>query len=221
MDSSGSISVFQDLRLLRGPHSLDRLRSEVLEHIVTPWRHAKDRENAASDIGLQANECLFFERHENDGLPAVGLVFWREADGYHVSNIIPIESGRLSYAQYNAALQEFARCIVAPAAATLGLEIELTADRESPEDWMSSASVKRLKQFSRGANKSTGSSHPYDRERWFAFICGVHMEGREIDTDKLARWLLEVERWHDDGASDLAIEYEFARELLKHYDGSR
>lgn len=221
MASSGSISVFQDLRLPRGPHSLERLRNEVLEHVAAPWRHAKDREDEASDIGLQANECLFFERHADDDLPAVGLVFWREADGYHVSNVIPIDSGRLSYAQYNAALQEFARRIVAPAATALGLDIELTADRESPEDWMSSVSVERLMRFSRGANKSTGSSHPYDRERWFAFICGVHREDRDIDTDKLARWLREVERWHEEGANDLAIEYEFARELLKQYDESR
>ncbi len=221
MPSSGSISVYQDLHLPRGPHSLERIRDEVLARIVAPWRHAKDREEEASDIGLQSDECVFFERSADDDLPAVGLVFWRDPDGYRVSNIIPIESGRLSHVQYNRALQEFGKLIVAPAAATLGLGIELTADGESPEDWMSGASVQRLTQFSRGANKSTGSAHPCDRERWFAFICGVHAEGFDLDTDKLARWLIEVERWHEEGAHDLAIEYEFARDLLKHYDGSR
>jgi hypothetical protein len=221
MSSANSISVFQDLRLHRGAHSLESLRDAILARVDVPWRHAKEREAMAAQVGMQPEECLVFERAADDVLPAVGLVFWREAEGYHVSNVVPIDSGRLSHDEYNRAVQDFGERIVGPAAADLGLAVELTAGAESLEDWMSSASGERLRRFSRGANKSTGSSHPCDRERWFAFICGVHAEGCDLDTDKLARWLIEVERWHEEGAHDLTIEYEFARELLKHYDGSR
>jgi hypothetical protein len=37
----------------------------------------------------------------------------------------------------------------------------------------------------------------------------------------LARWLKEVEGWDDDHAHELAIQYEFARELLEKYDLER
>ena len=97
----------------------------------------------------------------------------------------------------------------------------MSADVQSPEDWMSPTSAELLKRFSRNANKSTGSSHPFDRERWHEFIIGLHAERREIDTEKLGRWLQDVERWSDEAAIDLIIEYEFGRDLLKQYDGSR
>ena len=217
----GTIPDFQELDLLRGSCALDVLRETLIANTSSPWRHAQDREESALGIGAQADEFLAFERLADDQLPAVGLIFWREGDGYRVSNIVPLEAHQLTHAQYNAALQDFMARIVEPTANTLGLKIKTTAGEQSPEDWMSPDSVGRLKRFSRNANKSTGSSHPFDRERWYAFIIGLHAERRDIDTEKLARWLGDVEHWSDDAAIDLVIEYEFGRDLLKQYDGSR
>ena len=192
-----------------------------MARVSAPWRHASNREESALQIGVQDDEYLLFERQADDSLPAVGLIFWREIDGYRVTNIVPIEADQLSHAQYNAALQDFAEKIVKPTTKALALDIEMSADVQSPEDWMSPTSAELLKRFSRNANKSTGSSHPFDRERWHEFIIGLHAERREIDTEKLGRWLQDVERWSDEAAIDLIIEYEFGRDLLKQYDGSR
>ena len=69
--------------------------------------------------------------------------------------------------------------------------------------------------FSILANHGTGSSHPLDRERWFAFLLCCHRDRCELDTDMLQRWLMEQGDWSFERASDLAIEYEFGRGLLK------
>jgi hypothetical protein len=71
-----------------------------------------------------------------------------------------------------------------------------------------------LRRFSILANHGTGSAHPLDRERWFAFLLHCHQDRCELDTDMLQRWLME-QGWTFERASDLAIEYEFGRGLLK------
>lgn len=221
MSQPGTIPVFQDLSLLRGSCALHVLRETLIAKTSLPWRHTHDRDESALGIGAQADEFLAFERLADEQLPAVGLIFWREDDGYRVSNIVPLKAHQLTHAQYNASLQDFMARVVEPAAHALGLSIETTAATQSPVDWMSPDSAERLSRFSRNANKSTGSSHPFDRERWYAFIIGLHAERRDVDTEKLARWLEDVEHWSDETAIDLVIEYEFGRGLLKQYDGSR
>src|SRR5436190_867887 len=43
--------------------------------------------------------------------------------------------------------------------------------------------------FSRSANRTTGSSHPMDRERWFAFLVAAHRSHVDLSVDVLAKWL--------------------------------
>ena len=217
----GTIPVFQELMLRNGSHDPGTLREALIANANHPWRYAPYREEGELPTGAKDDEFLAFHRLADDRLPAVGLIFWREDDGYRVSNIVPLETHQLAHAQYNDALQDFRARIVEPTANALGLTIEATAGEQSPEDWMSPDSVGRLERFSRNANKSTGSSHPFDRERWYAFIIGLHFERCEVDTEKLARWLGDVEHWSDEAALDLVIEYEFGRDLLKQYDGPR
>jgi hypothetical protein len=68
------------------------------------------------------------------------------------------------------------------------------------------------------ANKSTGASHPKDKERWFEFLISAHRTSARLDADLLARWLSEAEGWPEDTAHALAIDYEFALGLLQKYD---
>src|SRR3546814_11423754 len=75
-------------------------------------------------------------------------------------------------------------------------------------------SAAALRRFSAAANKATGASHPLDQRRWFDFIISAHRSGKDIGTDRLARWLHEVEGWDEDSAHRLAGEYERCQELL-------
>ena len=84
--------------------------------------------------------------------------------------------------------------------------------------WTSEEAAAALNRFSVTANKSTGSSHPSDRCRWFEFIFAAHRAQGRLDSDILARWLAEVEDWPSEVANDLVIQYEFGIALLTEYD---
>ena len=105
-------------------------------------------------------------------------------------------------------------------------ETDAAVDRavRAQRSWSALAPLERadaLRRFSAAANKATGSSHPLDRTRWFAFLLSVHGVTPSLDADRLARWLVEVEGWSDDKAHDLVVEYEFGLALLDEYDRNR
>jgi hypothetical protein len=82
---------------------------------------------------------------------------------------------------------------------------------------ISEKSLKLLKNFSNEANKSTGSSHFCDRERWYDFIINSYVKYQEnINSYELKQWLLN-ENWDEESVEKLVNEYEFAVGMLQHY----
>jgi hypothetical protein len=136
----------------------------------------------------------------------------------YVSNIVPIGAQQLTVDQYNNILREFETRFAKPAAGLLGVRVELSSAEQSLEDWLSPQSAGLLRAFSRGANKSTGSGHPMDRERWLNFLIALHRSGEDPNIGLIERWLVEEERWRDETTSRLLSEYEFARDLLSRFD---
>lgn len=148
-------------------------------------------------------------------------MLWQEGSGYKVSNIVPRNVDELGITKYNAILRDFVARVAEPASRTGGFEIELSSSHQSLDDWLDADPAAALQRFSRLANKSTGAAHPMDRDRWYAFLIATHHASKRLDTDQLVRWLVEVERWSEDKAHELAIDYEFALGLLEQYDHSR
>ena len=215
------LEVFQDL-LLHGPATrLTALREALLNHTASPWRHAAETEKKLSNSAGIEGDTLAFERKQDDALPAATLWLLSRDGGYKVTNIVPREHGELGYAGYNAILQDFERRIASPAAREAGFRVETTASHQSIDDWLSPEAAKALRLFSRAANKSTGSSHPLDRERWFHFLIAAYRENDRLHVDDLFRWLSEIEGWDEKNANSLAIEYEFGLALLREYDRPR
>jgi len=224
------VEVFQNL-FLRGPaKSQPALRQALLDHVAGPWCHAEEIEKKLSTLpgwsagrpgsasGENGADILAFDRDTSDGLPAATLWLSSQSDGYKVTNIIPSETGQLDYSEYNAILEDFGQRVASRAAQQVGFQIETTSSRQSIEDWLPQKAAEALRRFSRYANKSTGSAHPSDREHWFKFLITAHSDKGQLDTELLARWLVEVEGWSDDRADKLAIEYEFGLGLLSEYD---
>ena len=88
-------------------------------------------------------------------------------------------------------------------------------------EWVSDETAEKLHTFSACANKSTGSSHPMDETRWYAFLMATHTERSSLAPESLRRWLQEEEGWDEDHAWKLSIEYETARSLFTYYDSER
>ena len=218
MSRDDGLEVFQDL-LLRGPAACrPQLRAALVDLAVGPWRHAAKDEDVLSEHTSSDEEIIAFHRDPGDGLEAVGLVLWSEPEGFKVTNVVPRAAGELGVAGYNRHLMDFIERLARPAAAKAGFSVEVTAARQTLEDWTSSDAADALRRFSAAANKSSGASHPLDRRRWFAFLIRAHRDATSLAAEQLVRWLIEAEEWPEDVAHRLAMQYEFARDLLADYD---
>jgi len=211
------VKVHQELRI--GPLTDDqetRFISWVGERLTAGWSRDLAREEELHHESGKKFYC--FACQQTPDRPAAGLFLThadrRATSWLYVPNIVPREVQQLSFDQYNHILNDFGVRFAKPAADSIGVRVELSSPEQSIEDWLSPESAKLLRAFSHGANKSTGSSHPMDRERWYDFLIALHSSGENPNVGLLQRWLIEEEQWADDIAFDLVSEYEFAKGLL-------
>jgi hypothetical protein len=215
------LKVHQELRI--GPPTVEqeaKYISWVAEHLTAGWSRDFAREeevNRASTLKFYRFAC-----QDAPARPAANLFLThadrRTTSWLYVSNIVPQEVRQLTFDQYNHILNEFTTRFAKPSADSIGVRVELSSAEQSIKDWLSPESAKLLTAFSHLANKSTGSSHPMDRERWYNFLIALHRSGETPNVGLLQQWLIEEEHWPDDIAFDLVCEYEFARGLLGRFD---
>jgi hypothetical protein len=208
------IEVFQDMAMTGPASGRQALAAALRQSAAPPWtfdpKGSEDAErNALGDKGI-----LIFQHNGDAHLPASRLVLWPKGEGYYVPNITPAAVGQLTVEQYNAVLSNFVEAIAKPVARQFGYLVNITSAVQDLEDWMSADAATALRRFSAAANKSTGAGHPMDERRWFDFIIAVHRVGDDVGSDRLARWLHEVEGWAEDTAHELAGEFERGLALL-------
>ncbi|HEX7642020.1 MAG TPA: hypothetical protein VF472_07375 [Burkholderiaceae bacterium] len=221
MSDSSNLEVFQDLHFYASNFNHSEFRRAIIENTSPPWRHAEERENLLRARAGVEDGILALERLGNDDLPHAGLVLWPEDNGFKIVNIVPINAKELSRSTYNTILQDFLLKIGQLAATKTSSAYALTKQFQSIDHWFAPSTTEALRRFSALANKSTSGSHPLDRNRWLEFIVDAYRSKRSIDTGLLGRWLVEIEKWPEDGAHKLIAQYEFAEDLLKKYDESR
>lgn len=213
------MKVFRELEI-HGPQSaLNNIVETIEPQLREGWTRRSDLEEKMSSMGPGISYCFSCTRTETREAADLWLVE-KNDDTLYVSNIVPSEIRELNFDQYNLIVEEFYQLFVVPSAEQLALEHSLSSDKKSIEDWMSAESARKLKLFSDAANKSTGSAHPLDKQRWFEFLISAHNEKIALDTYTLMRWLIEEEGWFEDEAHELILQYEFAMSLLTFYDES-
>lgn len=156
-----------------------------------------------------------------------------------VGNIVPQKKNSLTVDEYNALLMRFYEDVIKPYKEQ-GTEIVIappTDDIFDPRTLISEEALRKLKSFCDGANKTTGSSHPMDREMWFDFICQTVDDDRVFEYSALANFLHDEAywgakpegfigamgdyAWSEDKAYELADEYSAAVEVLQYYKKTR
>lgn len=212
------LEVFQDMAIHGPIEKRPELRQALIAAAIDPWRVDLERSAELARNAVTSEDVVLFRRDAGQDHPAAGLTLWGTEDGYYVPNIVPLETGSLTFAQYNAVLEDFVACIAAPVTAQFGFTISTTEARQTLDDWLSPEAALKLKRFSGAANKSTGASHPSDQRRWFDFLVAVHCGGDKPGADRMARWLHEVDGWDEASAHNLAGDFETAIALLAFYD---
>lgn len=218
------MEVFRELAVEGSEDQILALIEATTVRLPEGWIRDTEAEANFVSLGLSTDGSrgFAFSRRQTsaEGTPAAGVFLLFEGGEMRVVNIVPHEKSQLSIAEYNRVLEEFEAVAFRPAAEALGLVVRMTSADAEPTAWMSADTAELLRRFSVLANMSTGASHPLDRRRWHEFIIATHRERARLDVSTLERILVEVHGWPEDRASDLACEYELARELLKDYDQS-
>jgi hypothetical protein len=215
------LEVFKKLAIkVDDPAKLDTFLTHLDSNLPPGWSRDEQAEQRVSN-SLPGRDIHAF-RWADSKTDLSALLFLARTDDrrFEVTNIVPISVSQLTKAQYNGILDDFAKH--ADRIATQeGGNVEVTPDKLAIGHWLSEKAAKRLQSFSALANKSTGSSHASDFERWAAFLAQAHRDRTTLDSETLSRWLIEVEGWPEEQASGLADQFAFARDLLKAYDEDR
>lgn len=220
------LEVYSDLYIKGDPGALDAFVDEVSASLPPGWRRdrAAEERRALRATPNDEAQSYIFKCEANSEQQAVDLFLVRFARRYEVTNIVPQKVGQLARSEYNAILDLFVDHAVRPVAERLGLAVEVTPDQLEITHWLTEDAANLLSRFSHLANKSSGSSHPLDSERWVAFLIQSHLDRvaypyrPRLDTTTLERWLIEEEDWPEETARDLVLEFEFAQDLLAAYD---
>jgi hypothetical protein len=211
------MKAFQDIIISGHNDQFEQLTSRIEGSLRAGWERGKKQEAYMSSMAVPGVVC--FTCSSEAKRPAAAL--WLaplESGKWHVSNIVPSEKRELSLQEYNRILVDFAETFVLPVSTEIGFSVTITKAEKKLEDIVSLPVQRALESFSALANKSTGSSHPSDKERWYAFLVEAHKGKCDLDVTTLKKWLIEEEEWPEEAAFELAIEYENGRGLLDYYE---
>lgn len=218
-----AMEVFRDLYISVEPDRMAAMADAIERSAPAGWgRDRGAEERARSAPALRPKPTFCFSCSAEGRRPAgMAILMQRDARTFSVPNIIPTVKHQLRHGEYNTILEDFYDRVIRPHAEQAGVTATLTAGQAELEHWMSHDTAELLRRFSTCANKSTGSSHPADRDRWNAFVVAAYQDASKMDAADLRRWLLEVDGWPPEVADQLAVEYEYGRGLLGFADGHK
>jgi hypothetical protein len=217
------MEIFRDLYISIEPDQM-AATADLIERSPPPgWTRDRAAEARARSAQVLQPMPAYCFKYSQDGPRPEALVILMPKDPatFFVSNIIPLSKHQLATSEYNAILEDFYQRVIQPYTGPAGVTANLSDAQADLEHWMSHATADLLREFSARANRGTGSSHPLDRDRWNAFVISAHREVSKLDASSLRRWLIEVDGWAPEVADQLAIEYDYGRELLAFSEGHR
>lgn len=131
------IEVYRDMALKGDIAKRPELRAALIAAATPPWRIDLERSAEVMRNTVTEEDVLLFRCQPGDEYPAAGLTLWGTVDGYYVPNIVPLENGNLTFAQYNAVLADFIAHIIEPVAHRYGFTITTTQSTTPARSWIS------------------------------------------------------------------------------------
>lgn len=208
--------------------------NEISNSEVTDWKNVKDN-------GHLKNYLLFNYIGDDVNKAQISIYLGDriESGVLNVGNIVPLEKNNLDIDEYNKILLKFYNEVIRPYKES-GTDLNIIAPSDDifdPKSVISEIALDKLRRFCFSANKSTGSSHPCDKERWFDFICQTVDDERVFDYTTLATFLQDKTywgekssdfigvmgrfAWDEENAYELASEYSNLCDVLKYYKKTR
>lgn len=200
--------VLQKFQKLLNEHEVEDFISLIGRSLPNDWCYDELRSDRFSVL----SSCKSFVYiYSGKKFPKCALFLCYDQDKLEVANIVPAEISQLSIDQYNAILTDFVTRVFPEELSNLSSRNLDLLTIMSPD------TIKKLDIFCHSANKSSGSGHPCDRERWNQFIISAFLTGDEqkLYDDTLGRILVEIYYWDEKTANELIHEYTFGVDLLR------
>lgn len=210
------MKVFKELEIAVPESRRADFISRLEKVLPKGWKRDQEAESRSPGLGKDIFTYFVCEASGERQSALVALVP-RDKNTLYVSNIVPCELSELTHDQYNRILDEFATACVVPVASQMGLDNKVSSDQATLRTWACQETVDKFHKFSALANKSTGTSHPSDKERWYEFVISVVRNKDRLDATTLRRWLVQEDGWSKDIAVEMAIEFEQEVGLLEYY----
>ena len=228
------MKTYSELCFFGTENQILKFKKDIPKYVTSDWRYKTDK-NAITEYLT----FTYVGENEENAMVCICDSKYNGEPCYRIVNIVPINTDELSMEQYNHLVKLFYEDIVVKYE-EFHQDIRIegpTSDVFDPCDVITETALKKLKSFCNMANKSTGSSHPCDQQRWFEFICQTIDDDRTFDYDTLANFLQDETywgskkdagigvmgqfAWSPDKAYELAAEYEAACNILKYYKETR
>jgi hypothetical protein len=217
------MKTFRDLIISGGTDKTRReLLMEIKNNLPKDWTLEKDLAEKYSKSTSKSNDDVICVMSPTN-IKFIGFIWfgiWENS--LRIRNIIPQNQGSLNYDSYNFILEEFANKCIEPVLKG-DFKLVLTPNEYSLEAEAGEETAKLLEIWADSCNPSTLNSHPFDFERWAAFVISAHKNGSQLSTETLKRWLFEVKGWdrNFEKIHDLVLDYEYALRILEVYDKHR
>jgi hypothetical protein len=208
---------FRDLTISGTREQLVATVAEIENALSDGWKRNKQiEEEGKARAGLTPDQLRFcFKCTSTASRKAALLVLMsNREDNLWLSNIVPDETGQLTYDQFNYILEEFVQRFAGPAAAKTGVTIETSSGVVTIDNWFSAETAKKLRRFLERSHGNT--SRPEDYDLWKAFLVSAHREDAKVHGDLLRRWLKEDADCDEYSADQLASEYQSSQEILEY-----
>ena len=226
--------IYKELSFVGDKPAFDAFKENAPSFVRGDWKYSQsDRMKdyiAFEYLGNKVDQAEVYIYYGQDT--------WRR--GYiTVGNIVPLKKNQLSIEEYNAVLDLFYEEIIVPNQSRLnGIKVVgPESDIFNPLNYISKEALEKLERFCNNANKTTGSSHPSDEERWFDFICQTVDDNQTFEFNTIYRFLMDEDywgkkepgfigamgrfAWDEERASELAVEYDKYVRLLVYYKNEK
>ncbi len=186
------------------------------------WKFEKKlTKDYASNISLAEENVACFKANSTKYFEATIWIVINDSV-LKVSNIVSRKVPYLGKDIYNLIVTDFHKEYVSKYI-TKEYDINLTSNEVTIEEIANKETADKLKKWESLCNRSTGNSHPYDRERWFEFIKTAVDTNSELMVGDLEQWLTEEKNWFVDEENSvterIVLDFEYGIDLLKYYVG--
>jgi hypothetical protein len=213
---------FINLELKAEQEVLIALLDKLKESETNKWSFEKKlTKDYATNISLPETCVACFKANSTKYFEATIWIVINDSE-LRVSNIVSRKVSYLGKDLYNIIVTDFFNHFVIKYLPE-GCIVNLSSSEVSIEEIANTETAKKLIKWESLCNRSTGNTHPYDRERWFDFIITAVDTDSELSIGDLEQWLTEEKKWvvseDDDLVEKLVIDFEYGVDLLKYYVG--